>query len=266
MIGDMQVAEPEKMSITEKLLSLYRIERQIQGLTTRVEAARRYYNAQKRQLDELESKRSAAETQGRQLAATAANLETDVNAIDQRIEELRKRMNEAQSAKEYKAVLTELNTVKADRERIETEAIEALGKVDSMNAQVVEIQEQIEQRRKVHEVAANQLEKEQSEIAARLEELKSNRSQAAKAVPAEAIAEFEQLSRRNEGEAMAELIEEDRRRHEYCCGACNMTVPMELVSVLLSRISIANCPSCRRILYMTEELRGEFDRRLTSRS
>lgn len=262
----MEVAEPQTMSITDKLLSLYRIDQQIQGLTTRVNAARRYYEAQQRQLTELESRRSAAQTQARQLSATAANLETDVKGLDQRIEELRKRMNEAQSAKEYKAVLTELNTVKADRERIETEAIESLSKVDAMNAQIAEIEAEIEQRRKVHDVAAQQLDSEKGEIASRLEELKSRRTQAAAAVPAEAMAEFEQLARRNEGEAMAEIIEEDRRRQEYCCGACNMTVPVEVVSVLLSRATTANCPSCRRILYLSEELRGEFDRRFAGRS
>ncbi len=254
------------MSITDKLLSLYRIDQQIQGLTSRVNAARRYYETQQRQLTDLESRRNAAQTQARQIAASAANLETDVKGLDARIEELRKRMNEAQSAKEYKAVLTELNTVKADRERIETEAIESLGKVDSMNAQVVEIEADIEQRRKVHDVAAQQLEKEQAEIASRLEELKARRVEAARAVPAEAIAEFELLARRNDGEAMAEILEEDRRRQEYCCGACNMTVPVELVSVLLSRATMANCPSCRRILYLSDELRDGFDRRLAGRS
>lgn len=254
------------MSITDKLLSLYRIDQQIQGLTTRVNSARRYYETLQRQLTELESRRNAAQTQARQIAATAGNLETDVKTFELRIEELRKRMNEAQSAKEYKAVLTELNTVKADRERLETEAIESLGQVDEMTSQVTELEAEIEQRRKVRDVAALQLETEKGEIANRLAELKDRRVEAARAVPAEAIAEFEQLARRNDGEAMSEIIEEDRRRHEYCCGACNMTVPVELVSVLLSRSALANCPSCRRILFLSDELREDFGRNISGRS
>ncbi len=254
------------MSITDKLLSLYRIDQQIQGLTSRVNSARRYYETLQRQLAELESRRDAAQTQARQLAAAAGNLETDVKAYELRIEELRKRMNEAQSAKEYKAVLTELNTVKADRERLETEAIESLGQVDQMTIQVAELESEIEQRHKVRDVASQQLETEQREIASRLAELKERRVVAAGTVPAEAIAEFEMLARRNDGEAMSEIIEEDRRRYEYCCGACNMTVPVELVSVLLSRSAIANCPSCRRILYLSEELREGFGRNLSGRS
>ena len=254
------------MSITDKLLSLYRIDQQIQGLTSRVNSARRYYETLQRQLAELESRRDAAQTQARQLAAAAVNLETDVKAYELRIEELRKRMNEAQSAKEYKAVLTELNTVKADRERLETEAIESLGQVDQMTIQVAELESEIEQRHKVRDVASQQLETEQREIASRLAELKERRVVAAGTVPAEAIAEFEMLARRNDGEAMSEIIEEDRRRYEYCCGACNMTVPVELVSVLLSRSAIANCPSCRRILYLSEELREGFGRNLSGRS
>lgn len=266
MIGPMTIAEPQQMSITDRLLSLYRIDQQIQGLTTRVSAARRYAQAQTQQMSDLEARRAAAQAQARQLAATAANLETDVKGLDERIESLRKRMNEANSAKEYKATLTELNTVKADRERIETEAIEALGKVDAMNAQIAEIEAQIEQRRKVHEVAVRQLEREESEIAERLAELKDSRQAAVSAVPSEVMADFEQLARRNDGEAMAEIVEEDRKRQEYCCGACNMTVPVEVVSVLLRRAGLANCPSCRRILYMSDEVRRHFDQRLAGRS
>jgi len=254
------------MSITDRLLHLYRIDQQIQGLTTRVHAARTYAQSQKQQLSELEARRRAAQTQARQIAATAANLETDVKGLDERIESLRKRMNEANSAKEYKATLTELNTFKADRERLETEALEALGKVDAMNAQIAEMESQMEQRRKVHDVAVAQLDREESEIAARLAELKESRKAAIAAVPGAALADFEQLARRNEGEAMAEIIEEDRRRQEYCCGACNMTVPVELVSVLLRRSTLANCPSCKRILYMSEELRQHFDQRMAGRS
>jgi len=254
------------MSITDKLLSLYRIDQQIQGLTTRVNSARRYHETLQRQLTELESRRNAAQIQARQIVATAGNLETDVKTYELRIEELRKRMNEAQSAKEYKAVLTELNTVKADRDRLETEAIQSLGQVDEMTAQVTELESEIEQRRKVRDVASQQLETEQREIANRLDELKERRVEAARAVPAEAIAEFELLARRNDGEAMSEIIEEDRRRYEYCCGACNMTVPVELVSVLLSRSALANCPSCRRILYLSDELREDFGRKSSGRS
>lgn len=254
------------MSTTDRLLILYRIDQQIQGLSSRVQSARRYAQTQARQLSELEARLTAARTQSRQLAASAANLENDVRTLEERIESLRKRMNEAHSAKEYKATLTELNTVKADRERIETEAIEALGKVDAMNAQIAEIESQIEQRRKVHDVAVQQLQREEDEIASRLTELKERRTEAVRAVPTDAMRDFEQLSRRTDGEPMAEIIEEDRRRQEYCCGACNMTVPVEVVSVLLGRSSLANCPSCRRILFMSDELRQHFEKRLAGRS
>lgn len=254
------------MSITDRLLNLYRIDQQIQGLTGRVQSARRYAQTQAQQLTDLEARLTAARTQSRQLAASAANLENDVRILEERVESLRKRMNEASSAKEYKATLTELNTVKADRERIETEAIEALGKVDAMNAQIAEIESQIEQRRKVYDVAAAQLQREEDEIASRLTELKERRAEAVRAAPADALRDFEQLSRRIDGEPMAEIIEEDRRRQEYCCGACNMTVPVEVVSVLLGRSGLANCPSCRRILFMSDELRQHFEKRLAGRS
>jgi predicted nucleic acid-binding Zn-ribbon protein len=60
-----------------------------------------------------------------------------------------------------------------------------------------------------------------------------------------------------EGEAISEVAELNRRHREYACGECNIQVPFEQVSLLLSGSnSLVRCPACFRILSIHEDLRA----------
>jgi len=74
-------------------------------------------------------------------------------------------------------------------------------------------------------------------------------------VPAEALHVFDRLAETYEGEAMAPVIEEDRRRMEYICGGCYMQIPVEKVNLLISSDELVRCSSCARILYVESALK-----------
>jgi predicted nucleic acid-binding Zn-ribbon protein len=78
-------------------------------------------------------------------------------------------------------------------------------------------------------------------------------------VPVQTLAIFDDLAETYEGETMAPIEEVDRKHREYACGECNMHLPFEQISQLTSRgESLIRCPSCTRILYMQEEMRGSL--------
>lgn len=246
------------MSTTEKLLKLYRVQQQLQSLRSRVDQAERYLGAQERQLRELQTQRDSLESQRRQLNAVAHNLEVEAQTADQRIEKLREQMNSAQNNKEYTALRTELSTVKIEKDKLESSALERMGEVDSLDTELAQIKATVAEREKIREVARRQLDERRGEIAQRLAELEIERSAAAAEAPPEALVEFEQLVGWHEGEAMAEIVETNRRRMEYSCGACNMALPIEKLSALLSSGALTKCTSCGRILFIGEEIREQF--------
>ncbi|MCZ6836094.1 MAG: C4-type zinc ribbon domain-containing protein [Planctomycetota bacterium] len=243
----------------DSLLHLNQVNAQVRGLRSRLGSAERYLAAQNRQLEDLNVTRKEVSSRQKHTKATMANFETEMAAIDERIEKLRNELNSAETNKQYTAVLTELNTVKVQRGEVEDQILKEMEMVDTLDTQLAERKEQISERKKVRDHAKNQLEERKSEVGERLDELETEREQAAAAVPGKDLEIFEQLVEIYDGEAMAELFEINRRHREYACGACNIHLPFELVSRLMGACDdLVRCATCSRILYMQDELRGSL--------
>lgn len=243
------------MALNDALYKLYLVDQQVRGLESRVSGARRYARAQQAKLQELEAERERLVNQLHHAEASGNNLENEIASTDERINKLRDQMNAVKTNKEYSAMLVEVNTLKADRSKVEDRALEIMGEVESLKGQVETLDASIAEQRKVTEMAEQELNQRHGEVADRLEELKTERDEAAKELPAEALQVFDRLADTMDGEAMAPIIEQDRRRLEYVCGGCYMQIPVERVNQLITADEMVRCPSCKRILYLEPELK-----------
>ena len=246
------------MSVTEKVLRVFRADQQLGGLQGRLRAADTFLEEQTRLLAQIDAKRDAVTAQLRQAQASAANHEGEMARLDAKIETLREQMNNAKTNKEYKAFLTELSTFKADRSTSETAALEQMTKLDELKKQAAELEVQRAEREKVRKVASDERAKRAEEIKDRLSQLKAERAAMAKEVPADAMAVYTDLVHRLGDEAMGAVQELDRRRHEYSCGSCQMAVPVETVSSLIRGSTVnaplVRCVSCGCLLYIEKEV------------
>ncbi len=240
------------MDVTSKLLRVFQVDRQLAGLEGRLRKAERFLAEQSRQLTEIETQIESIDSQVRQLKASAGNLETEIKGFDGHIERHREQMGNAQTNKEYKALLTEVNTLKAERDKREEEALELLGKIDELTEQRGQLSEARAEREKMRGVAEGERAERSAEIKDRVEELHAKREVLLKEVPADVLMIYDEMVMQLDDEAMAELEVADRRRHEYTCGSCMMGIPMESAISLLSG-KLTRCPSCRCILYLSSE-------------
>jgi len=243
------------MSVTEKLLNVYRVDEQIKGLKSRLNAAERFLGEQERAASDLGAQSEAIGSQLRQLKAAAADAEGEARALDEKITELRERMGVAKTNKEYQALLVEVNTYKDRKGEREQTAIELLEKIETLNAQKEDVSKKLAERADMKGVASIERDQRAEEIREKLSELEAKRSELAREVPDRVLASYDELVDRLGDEAMAPMEIQDRRRHEYTCGACMMTVPMEAMSSLLSHGNLTMCVSCGAILYLEETTR-----------
>lgn len=240
------------MDVTNRLLRVYQLDRQLAGLQSRLRAAERFLEEQTRQLQAVEAKRNALLAQNKQISASVANQEMEIKGTDERIEHLREQMNQARTNKEYKAFLTEINLLKADRGKVEEEALGQMAKADELKSQIAELDRARAERQRMRGVAETERDARKAEIADRLSQLQAERVQAAQDVPGEVLSQYERLHELREEDAMAPVEITDRRRHEYNCGACMMSLPME-VSISLLSGKLTTCSNCQCILYLPPE-------------
>jgi rubrerythrin len=144
-----------------------------------------------------------------------------------------------------------------DRNKVEDEAMKVLEAVERGQNELGAMQQQLgaEQQK------LQTLQTESGDIVKRLQSevdaLRPERDRQFAEAPPRSRQAFERLADRYEGEAMSALAKPDRRREEYICTACNMSLVRDIYNRLHSRDDLVFCPSCGRLLYIPEDLPPE---------
>ncbi|HEX4125151.1 MAG TPA: C4-type zinc ribbon domain-containing protein [Tepidisphaeraceae bacterium] len=239
------------------LVKLFRADQELRAAQDRLDAAMKNVRIQERRTADLAERLKLAQASLREQQAHGARLDLEIKAKDQQIEKLRGQQQQTKNNREYQAFLVEINTVKADRGKVEDEAITVMEKVETGQAETTSLAGQLETESAKLQQMKNEIGETVTRLQAEVDSLRPQRDEAAEAVPASAREEFERLADHHEGEAMSALAKPDRRREEYLCTACNMELVTDVYNKLHSRDELVFCPSCRRILFIPEDLPPE---------
>ncbi len=239
------------MSVTKQLLEVFRVDKQLRGLRSRLDQAERFLGLQRTQLTELEGQASGLKSESKKLRAVLSNDEGEAARIEAKIASLRESMNSSKTSKEYNAISTELGSLKDQKSQIEDRVIAQLSKADESEGKLKTLTTQAQERAKIVERAQADRDAKEAEVKDRLNELTAQRATLAKEIPADTMKIFEELIRIRGDEAMSHVEVVDRRAYEYSCGSCMMTLPVESVASITAG-KFTRCVSCHCILY-TEE-------------
>jgi len=242
------------MDVTSKLQKVFSIEKLIRGLQSRSQAAERFLAEQDKQLAAIDAKNAQLDQQVKSVTVSSRAAEGEVARLDARMTTLKTQMDSAQTNKEYKAMLTEHSTLKIEKDKFETQVLEALAKIDEIKKQVSELDAQRIERVKVREVALADKKARDAEVAGRLAELRAERSAATADVPQDVLSQFERLLETRGEDAMAPIEELSRKHMEYTCGACQMTLTMNVVTGLVNGGAATRCSSCKCFLFIDKEV------------
>jgi uncharacterized protein len=248
-----------EMTLTEDLMSLYRVDSQLRGLRTRVENASDLVALRKRKFEKLTAEHVEIATRFRQLQAQLANLEGESTDYKIRIEKLRSELNASTNDKKYRAILTEMKSLEALRDEIETTELGEMEKIETTQVETTSMAESVANQSRMCDAARAEHAECAAAVAERVEELERERAMAAGRVPEKILSVFEEVAEINDGEALASVIELSKKDRDYTCGACHVTLPYHLVVNLHSSgTDLQQCPNCNRILHLeTEEAEAE---------
>jgi len=239
------------------LVKLFRADQALRESQERLDAASKNVRVQERRVNDLTEKLKVAQTTLREAQSRAKQLELDQGSRDAHIEKLRSQQSVAKNHKEYQAFLIEINTQKVDRAKIEEDQLKVEESLDKVRTEVAALTAQSEAERARLATLKEQIGETLASHHAEVDSLRPAREAAAQAIPVRLRETFERLAEHHDGEAMSAISKPDRRKEEYLCTACNMELARDVYNKLHSRDEIIYCPSCRRILYIPDDLPPE---------
>ena len=236
------------------LRKLQLVEHQLADVRRRLKRRSAAVAAGQEQIEDLQKQHGglADEIKARQMEAGGVELE--LKTREEEVARLRGSLNTAKTNKEYAAVLTQINTLKADNSKLEERALRLMQAADEVQTKADEIGRQIaETQRRLDETKRTSAQ-EIGRLEALQAELQAQRDQAASAVPAHVLEVFNRIAQARDGDAMAAIdVIGDKPPYAYVCGGCNMSIRAEHANALQTRDELRFCDHCQRILYLEPE-------------
>jgi predicted nucleic acid-binding Zn-ribbon protein len=247
--------EVQRMGPTNlALVNYYQADQKVREAEARLDSASRNIRIQERKVHDLEEKLRLTTQTLKQSQAHAMALDLELKSRDAQIEKLREQQQHARNNKEYQSLSMEISTRKADRAKSEDEAMKTLQNNEKLAGEIKDITAHVESERTRLTTMKAEINDRLSAIQAEIDALKPIREEAGSKVPAKAREVFDKMSEKLDGQAMAPIDRPDARREEYVCTSCNMDLVTDIYNKLHSRDELVFCPSCRRILYIPDDL------------
>ena len=234
------------------LIKLQSIENRLRAAKAKLARCRRNVIIQENQ---IRSFQNALEAKTEEITLTRVQsdrLELELKSRDESIAKLRASLNAAKTNKEYAAVLTQLNTTKADNSKIETQVLDLMKAIETDEAEVEQMKGQIEEQKEKLEGLRKDADAMATKYEAEIEEFQGEWDAQAKTLPAEALDIFKRVADTYDGEALAVVESKDGKQGGHSCGGCFMGITAESVNLLMTKDDIIRCPNCTRILVLGE--------------
>lgn len=237
-------------ALLEQLRRLQGVELQLTALRRNRETKSRHVEVVRRHLSQVEDRLQQNHAKAREVQMKIDGLSLDVASQEESINRHRQALNKAKTNKEYAAILTAMNTEKADSSKTETAVLQHMDELSKIKAEATAIEE--EKARILESLAAAEaaLKAFDQQSAADLARLQGERESVAATIHLQAVDVFNRVAERHEGEALAAVTKLRPKRDEWSCGGCNMKVTLEVVNSLQTRDEIQTCKVCGRILYL----------------
>jgi len=226
------------------LRTLHRIHRQLTDLRERLDRGPKQIRATENNVKHREEDLAKVKAEARALRMAADQKQLQLKSIEDKVKDLRRKLNAATSNREYQALLEQIAGDEMTNSVLSDEILEALEKVDAFQKNIAETEAALAAaKQRTGEVRAEVSEHEPL-LKADIARLEAELQQAETTLPRD-ICEMYQRVVRQKGEDALAAIE------NQCCDGCNQQVPLNLVSQVMMGQPVF-CKSCGRLLYMPE--------------
>lgn len=180
----------------------------------------------------------------------AAKMSADAKQLqlrsrEERVEQLKTRLNTASSNKEYQTFKEQIAADEQANSVLSDEILEALEELDELEEKLQQRVEEQAQREAEHQRMVEQVEAKRVELEEDLKRVLAELEEAEQQLPADLLTDYRRLVASRGEEALAPVEGES-------CGGCYTRLTAQTMNRLyLSQL--ARCPSCGALLYLPED-------------
>jgi predicted nucleic acid-binding Zn-ribbon protein len=236
------------------LIKLQSVENRLRIEKAKLTRCRRNVIIQENQIRSLQNALEAKKEEVQLGKVQFDRLELELKSRDETIARLRASLNSAKTNKEYAAVLTQLNTTKADNSKIESQSLELLKSIEADETECKEIQSQIDEQKQHLEELRTEAETMAGKYQAQIDKIQAEWDRVAQTIPEKPLEIFKRVTETYDGQAVAVIEQQDGKKGAYSCGGCFMGLTTECVNLLMTKDDIIRCPNCTRILVLSDSL------------
>ena len=232
------------------LIKLQSVENRLRAVKAKLARCRRNVIIQENQVRSLQNALEAKKEEVQLTKVQSDRLELELKTRDEAIVKLRGALNVAKTNKEYAAVLTRLNTTKADNSKLENQILELMRDIEADESEYQDMQNQIDEHKQKLEQTRKEAERLTTKYEAEIKEIQDEWDTKAQTIPPEPLQIFKRVAETYDGEALAVVEQQEGKAEIYTCGGCFMGITAESVNLLMSKDDIIRCPNCTRILVL----------------
>ena len=196
----------------------------------------------------------AAEVEEATQARRAA--ETEINDLREKVKHFQEQIGMVRNQREYGALLQEIDGAKQQINTFEEQALTALETQEEASGRLEEERQSFKDLDSRYGTELEKWEAQKPDVAKKAEVLRSRIEVLRERVPPQILTHFERVMAHRDGKGLALIQEVVRGKGPkiWHCGACNYRVRPQAVVAIQTHGSIEMCDSCKRILYIEEEV------------
>jgi uncharacterized protein len=234
------------MSITAAALrELHRIHQQLADLRDRLERGPKQVRAREANVAQLEARLAEAKERVKQTQMAVDRKQLDLKAGEQKVVDLRVKLNAANNNREYQALLEQIAAAEMAGSVLQDEILEGMEKTDQLNTTVKEAEQTLIAGRQELDKTRQAIESSAASVRADLNRLEGELVQAEKALPTEIKADYQRVVRSKGADSLAAV-------EDGVCTGCGQQITLNMQNELkLGKLVF--CKACGRLLYLPGE-------------
>jgi uncharacterized protein len=208
---------------------------EIDRIPERIESARQDLVGKQNALARLHAEGETCNQQKREK-------ERDLETWEERLSKTRGRQSEIKTNKEYQVHLQEIETLKAEKGRVEEELLILMEQLEELNRRGSDLAQGIKTTEESFELERQQLEKQSVAYSGELSAAEKERESIIPMLDAKLLKLYQQLKNLHRELAVVPI-------QHGTCGGCHMNLPPQMIAEVKSRLRILTCTQCQRIVY-----------------